>query len=214
MLGGNAYALIFVALIWLILFLLFRDLRREQVITSLAAGTLFPILTTAIYTSSVASNLITRVMLLFFIAGISSIIYHIIFGQYYLKTPRHFTHHKATEEMWAWKWIGLIFIAMWSTLLFARIWPALPSAVPFLLTAGLFTLYYAIAKQELFFDAIMSAGLMIALFVMVDLVLGGASGSIIGTELYLHAAGLGLFFGPLYEFTRNLRLHHVSSRLR
>ncbi len=201
-------------MIWLILFLLFRDLRREQMITSLATGTLFPILTATIYTEPATGNLMTQIMLLFFIGGISSIIYHIIFGQYYLKTPRHFTHHKTTEEMWAWKWIGLILIALWSTLLFARIWPELPSAVPFLLTAGLFTLYYAIAKQELFFDAVMSAGLMIALFAMVDLVLGGVSGSVIGTELYLHAAGLGLFFGPLYEFTRNLRLHHVSSRLR
>lgn len=213
MFGGNAYALIFLAALWLVFCILFRDLRREQILTSIAAATLFPILTATVYANGPSDHLLMRILLLFFASGISSIIYHIIFGQYYLKTPRHLVHHKKTEEMWAWKWTGLIFIAMWTTLLFAYIWPSLPTYILFLLTALLFCAYYAVARQDLLFDALMSAGLMIAIFAMVDLVLGGISGSVFGIELYLHAAGLGLFFGPLYEFARNLRLHHVFARI-
>ena len=213
MLGGNASAVILLGLLWTICFVFFAHLRREQFLASLLAGIFFP--TLYWYGHITGDPTIPpgplHALFLFFSGGLASICYHVIFGQYYLRV-RQFKS-RTHEQSWVWQMLALTFIAAWIMVLFGYMWPHMSGGIIMTLTALCFLLYYTAYRQDLLFDAVMSAFLMLILFASVDLVLSGPDFDTLPADFYLQAFGLGLFFGPLYEFTRNLHLQHVPFRL-
>lgn len=210
MLGGNALALLILTFIWCAFFAAFRDLRREQMISSLFASAIFPVVFAYATQTVPTTLLLERIAFLFLVGGLSSVIFHIAFGQYYLKTPRHLVSKRKHAQTWIWNMLAILFGAAWTMVIFSLLWPSLSAGWIMLLTGGVFALYYAIYRHDLLFDALMSAFLMVALFAMVDLVMSSAALPLLTKDVYLQAAGLGLFFGPLYEFARNIRLRHVA----
>lgn len=202
----NTLALVIIGIIWFVLFFLFPLLRREQIVSSLFASALFPIL--SIIASSRAAGIptLTELIFLFFIGGVASIIYHIIFGQYYLQTPKQLMGHKKEEQHIAWKWIGAFFGITWLMITLSLMIPNASGGVIILLTGSGVALYILAAKRDLFFDALMSAALMIVLFAAVEIVITGQAIIGIQSEIYLKTAGIGLILGPLYELVRNTSL--------
>lgn len=207
MLAQNALALLLLVLLWCGAFILFPLLRKEQLVSSFLAGALFPVLHIATVVQDAGAPSVAELGLLFLAGGIASVAYHIVFGQFYLQTPKHFIEKPKSNEFLFWKWLGSFFALCWIMITLSFVWPNANEGLLLLLTGVILLLFIVAKRKDLLFDAIMSSVLMVALFAMVDVVTTGEAVIAVNAELYIKAAGLGLFFGPLYELIRNTKLH-------
>ena len=206
-------------LIWLILFLARKDLRREMVILSLVGGVLFPLALIYLpdywYPDHIIGNLplgIEDFLFAFFIAGIGAILYEVILG----KTHTLCDCRKKDPK----KLIPIILVAIGTLLsltLIFKLNSIYSSYVAFLIIFA----YIVYFRRDLFWQAIMSGfsvGLLMFIFYQVWIwlypgiiqhwwKLQNISGILIfGTPLeeILWGFSWGLVGGAIYEFIRGV----------
>ena len=188
---------IFAVLFWLFFFLRQKSTRTEM----LVIGGL-----TLVFSPLFARN-VAEVIFSFAFAGIAAVIFQQVLGKRYRQRLVFPFKRIKPGQSWflrlfllalIWSWLAVFFVFVIGT-------QAWQGAV----IAGLFLGSYIISiRRDLFFDALMSAGLMtIVLLALYGLAsFRNPTGVPLTGQSILFAATVGFVLGPLYEFARNIKL--------
>lgn len=215
--------------LWFALFIAREDLRREMLILGVFAIFLMPLIFALNDTGSSEVDLgfrligVVDLLFSFSLAGISGVIFHVIFGKHYHKLPKNKRIQWKKEDSHAQIWIMHLFILflvfVWAVVLLNLLFTlSIPEA--FLISAIMTTIYILSHRHDLIADAIWSAFLTAFIaFVAATLTssITGIDLSIapivsdkmivdVPLDLLLWAMGAGLVLGPLYEYVRTLEL--------
>jgi len=227
MLGAlSSYELmgILLALLWVGLFVYEQPLRKEMLLLGLFGIFLLPVSFGILASENVAygfSHLqFVDLLFTFTIAGIAGVIYHVTLGKHYHFLPSRKRKEQEGLAQWWFMNVLLAFIFfVWVTLLLTLVF-SLSLAASVLLSAVMLTIYLVSHRHDLLYDALTSA-ILTALVVFLSAELAAFftiqpfSASIISSsytvgsvplDLILWSLGIGLFLGPLYEYTRRIEL--------
>lgn len=209
---GDIILITILGLIWIFIFAVFKTLRTEIIFSSLFGSLLIPGLSLA--TSPIFP--LKEIIFIFFLSGLSATIFHAIIGISYdnYKINRN-------NDTWFLSFLGFIIAFSWLTVGSIAILE-LSATTSMLISGLLISLYIWIKKKNLLLDSLISGALMSTLVFFSSFISYTISGqnstftfvetsrSILGIpeELIVLSLILGLFIGPLYEFTRKIPLKH------
>lgn len=149
----------------------------------------------------------------FCIAGLSAVVFESVFGKHYrVRHHARLTFLRRTDHWFArllltmliWAWLAILLMLVVQT-----------SALQSVIAAGLVITSYVIAnRRDLFWNALWSGVLMAIVFFVVYLLSFFAAYQPQGqvfiestpTDAWTWAITLGLVLGPMYEFTRDLKI--------
>lgn len=216
-------------LIWLAIFILQAELRREMLILGVFSLFLLPLAFTVGTVDAVildyrfAQLSLADLFFSFFITGIAGSIFHAVFGKHYHRLPKVRMRGRKEEEHVAQFWMMRLFLSLlifvWAVVLLALVFDLeLPEAV--LLSAIGFLIYILSHRRDLLADSLWSAALT-AMIVFISASIAGIisttsfeispvySAAFIGNvpvDLIIWSLALGLALGPLYEYIRRYEL--------
>ncbi|MBU0531353.1 MAG: hypothetical protein ABIG32_01060 [Candidatus Uhrbacteria bacterium] len=216
------YAILALALVWLVLFFMSRETRREMLIMSVLMllampGTIW-LAGTDVRSMEVFSGITITVDMLIFgalVGGIASVAYHIVFRKRVQKLKK--SERKPIKPSAA-HWLAhiLIILAIWG---FASVFLTFVfniNAAHTLIIGGIMVGLYIIAdRKDLLMDALLSAVLMAVIIFLVEQIFvirifpeisSAAFFGSVPLEEIAWAAVVGFTFGPLYEYARQLKL--------
>lgn len=216
------YAVLALALVWLVLFFISRETRREMLIMSVLMllampGTIWLAGTDVRSLEVFTGIVITADMLIFgaLVGGIASVAYHVLFRKRFQKLKK--SERKPIKPAAA-HWLAhlLIILGIWA---FASLFLTFVfniNAAHTLIVGGIMVGLYVIAdRKDLLMDALLSAILMAVMIFLIEQVFvirifpeitPTAFFASVPLEEIAWAAVIGFTFGPLYEYTRQLKL--------
>ena len=162
-------------------------------------------------------------LLSFTLAGISGVIFHLLFGKHYHKLPKHEKTQWKKEESHAQIYIMRLFIIFllftWAVVLLNLLF-ALSVPEAFFIAAIMTAIYIVSHRHDLIADSLWSAFLTAFIVFTASTLTSTITGIDISIapiasnrmildvpmDLLLWALGAGLVLGPLYEYVRTLEL--------
>lgn len=214
------------ATIWLLVFALKKEVRKELVIVALLSLLLLPIGFS--YFNEVSSGLDSLRLVdgLFgiFAAGLSATLFHVVFGKHYDVLPSR-RPDSALSEITAQSWLLRLFSYVlgytWIVIVLQFVFTNQP-VIAFIAGTGIVVLYVVAHRADLLIDALVSSVLMTTLVFLAVLIASQfegvatpAAGPLfigVPVSLLLWAFGIGLVLGPAYEYVRRLRILPYEQR--
>ncbi len=225
MVGAFAIFVYILSVLWIGVFALNNDLRKEMIILSTTAFFLAPIIVTvkggdaAMVAERFAGVHLLDLWFAFVVAGLAGSLYHVVFGKHYHRLPKikQAKNDEALVQIWLIRlFIGAL-VFLWGVVFCAVAFNLTPA--PAALATGVVMAIYIIAhRHDLLVDVLMS-GLITGLVAFIAgsiAILGstqGFSSSLIASHGYLWnvpldlvtwSAAFGLALGPMYEYIRRL----------
>ena len=203
---------VFLGLLWLFLFARDQKTRREMVTIGIIAALFAPIFIFLGRGETGSAVSVLDIVFAFLFAGIAAVIFEAILGKHYRVGLVGKLPVKKSAERWflrlflialAWTWIAIAFLFVLQT-----------SSMQSLIAGGLIVGSYILAtRKALFWDAVLSAAMMMAVFFFIYAITVVRSLPDISifllnlpAEALIWSATLGFVLGPIYEYARDLRL--------
>lgn len=219
--------LILFTILWVFLFVRSQPTRREMVLIGILGVVFTPIIyllnADALSATTTPTISIGHFLFSFVFAGCASVIFHEVLGKRYRTRKSFFLKRHIEESHWlvsvfiltvAWAWLSVLFVFLLSTTAFQG-----------LVISALFIGMLMVAlRRDLLWDAILSGLLMSLVFFLLYELAFFQNGPIISSEWWgvtslperfvasvplealIWAAATGFILGPLYEYTRGLKL--------
>lgn len=209
---GDITLIAVLGIIWFFIFIFFRHLRKEMIFTSLFPSLLLP----GLSLGNISSFPLEEMLFIWFLGGLSATIFHALIGIDYQK-------YKSSSESSSWflSFLGFLITFSWLTVGIIAIleWSTITALI---ISSLIISLYIWIKRSNLFLDSLISGALMATLVLFSSTIsysISGAESNFsfiestqtlfgIPLDLLAFSALIGLFLGPLYEYTRKLPLKH------
>ncbi|HCC84019.1 TPA: hypothetical protein DEP96_04185 [Candidatus Uhrbacteria bacterium] len=225
MIGAFAIFVYILSVLWLGVFVLNKELRKEMIILSVSAFFLAPVIVTvkggdaAMVAERFAGVHMLDLWFAFVVAGLAGSLYHVIFGKHYHRLPK--IKQAKKDDALVQLWLIRLFIGalafMWGIVFCAVAFDLTPA--PAALATGVVMSIYIIAhRHDLLVDVLLSGLItgLVAFFAGAIAILGstqGFSSTLIAEHGYLWnvpldlvtwSVAFGLALGPMYEYIRRL----------
>lgn len=214
------------AAIWLVVFAIKKEVRKELLIVGLLSLLLLPIGFTyfAGSTGDLGSLRLVDGLFGIFAAGLSATLFHVVFGKHYdvlpIRRPES-ALDTLTTQSWLLRLFSYVLGYTWIVIVLQFVFKDQPG-IAFLAGTGIVALYVIAHRADLFIDALVSSLLMTTLVFLAVLIASQFEGattaisgpSIIGVpvSVLLWAFGIGLVLGPAYEYIRRLTISPYANR--
>ncbi|RMD51710.1 hypothetical protein D6827_01620, partial [Candidatus Parcubacteria bacterium] len=208
---------------WLSVFIIKPQLRKEMFATGILSLFILPLSFSVQYnvpkdTLFSAINLI-ELWFTFTFTSLSAVIFHLFFGKHYHRPWREKLKKQHTNGLWLLKIFTLVTIFIWLTILF-NAFLDIPGVFAILISAIVITAYIISHRHDLLADAIFSSLIMgfivfsVTIFaslfsappIKISFVNTAGYFAGIPIELIIWSLALGLLMGPIYEYSRRLKL--------
>ncbi len=214
------------AVLWAVIFVLNRELRREMLILSITAFFLAPVIVTvrggdaSLVAERFSGMHLLDLVFAFAVAGLAGSIYHAVFGKHYHRLPK-IRSKRAEDGALVQIWLIRVFIGalifLWG-IVFTTLAFDLTPAPAALATGIVMGVYIIVHRHDLLADTLLS-GLLTGLvaFIAGSIAMLGttvdfesaliAEHGYLGTvpvDLVTWSAAFGLGLGPLYEYIRRI----------
>lgn len=225
MLGAFPLFVTLLIVVWAIIFILHREVRREMLLLSICAFFLAPVIITvrggdaALVAERFSGIHLLDLFFAFAVAGLAGSLYHTIFGKHYHRLPK--IQRAKTDDTLVQIWLIRLFIGtlvfLWGIVLSVVIFDLTPAPAA-LATSIVMAVYIIVHRHDLLVDTLLSGLLtgLVAFIAGAIAILGspiGFESTLIAEHGYLWnvpvdlitwSAAFGLGLGPLYEYIRRI----------